>query len=383
MNIFVSKLATKIKVIKEKYEASGIDSGSTVLDDAADIDEDLYNSMQRWHVNSHMSDDDWSSLFDEIKDRLDVKEKFNVEKFPEVNRFLKHKFDSNNLRERFSISDIFAEEFELKVKRFYMDKIAERDEKDEFGELSLFEAFKPRDLLFYNKTFLPFAVFFTYSQKHESTVSTKCLMEDIFNIGSGTKRLDLFPEVNAYCHECCPEYESQFHRINLNIFKNQVQNNFRLPWPTEISESESEGENENPGQRANVYLSNNAFNPFLSDSDESSGKSSEDNSSKILVEVAASKIKPFRCKICPKSFSRKDFLLKHELIFHKPKNKVVPKFVCEPVDLITSFCREDQPKPTETSTNTSEVPSKNKMIKRPGQSSDKFKIRKSLRFDKS
>ena len=54
----------------------------------------------------------------------------------------------------------------------------------------------------------------------------------------------------------------------------------------------------------------------------------------------------FTCPKCDKLFSRGDFLSYHKMVFHKEKEvrkTVVPMFVDEGLDLMTTFCRESTP----------------------------------------
>jgi hypothetical protein len=415
MNKFVFKLQSKVKAVEEQYGPS-----SEEPNEASDSDnEPLFSSMQRWHENSHMQDDDWISCFDQIKGKLKIEASRLKDAPSDIVEMLNMKFDETSLQNKFCVSDIFSDKFLSCVKTFFEVKIAERDAgMDEFDEENIFEGWKSEDAILYTRTFLPFAVFYTYKEKHQDNEDKGCF-DDCFTIGSGSRRGDLFPEVNAYCKTCCIDYNLKFEFKNQKIFKMQMENKFNLLVNIEDSDSESDGKGDSDILIKNIVDDKNTlFNPFLSDSDEISSKDnyedekaeetitpkvnvfnpflgeSDELSSKDsteydkIQEVEESnshlqtnqKVKPFKCFVCPKCFSRENFLRMHTKIFHGKNKKVVAKFITEPVDLITSFCTEDSSneKPSIVATTKPRA----RKTKCSDSNSDKIKIRKSLRFDK-
>ena len=164
MNKFVFKLQSKVKAVEEQYGPS-----SEEPNEASDSDnEPLFSSMQRWHENSHMQDDDWISCFDQIKGKLKIEESRLKDAPSDIVEMLNMKFDETSLQNKFCVSDIFSDKFLSCVKTFFEEKIAERDAgMDEFDEENIFEGWKSEDAILYTRTFLPFAVFYAYKEKHQ------------------------------------------------------------------------------------------------------------------------------------------------------------------------------------------------------------------------
>ena len=165
MNTFVFKLQSKIKAVEEQYEHSSEEQTEAVANDSDD--KSLLASMQRWHENSHMKDDDWISCFDQIKVKLEIEESGLKDAPSDIVEMLNTKFDDTSLQNRFCISDIFSDQFMSCVKSWFEEKIAERDAcMDEFDERrNIFDGWKSEDAIFYSRTFLPFAVFYTLQGK--------------------------------------------------------------------------------------------------------------------------------------------------------------------------------------------------------------------------
>eukprot|EP00092_Neocalanus_flemingeri_P086276 GFUD01108691.1.p1 GENE.GFUD01108691.1~~GFUD01108691.1.p1 ORF type:complete len:417 (-),score=94.63 GFUD01108691.1:86-1279(-) len=397
MNDFVTKLRSKLMKIRSKYE-NVIDESSVeaLVDDEAQI----FYSMQRWHENSHLVDADWIELFNKIKMELVIEENFKLDQMPqELEDFLKSKFVNITGIGQFSVSDIFSDDFESSVKSYYSEKIADRKNSvDEFDVENVIEFGKQKDITFYKKTFLPLAVFKTYKEKHPETSDDKELMEDVFSIGAGSRRHDLFPEVNAYCQVCCPElWETKYQRLNLLIFRKQFENRFSLPIEPDSSDSEknTDSDSESVIEKIFVPRKDSVFNPFLSDletvSDDSNSDGEDDDDSDEEVE---SKLKKgaehdnvdeedtniditSKCSSCQKTFSREDFLELHCEIFHDAKKKVTMQFVSEPVELMTSFCK-DGPSKDKKAPVGKPVPVP---LREPVPV--KERIRRSLRYDKT
>lgn len=73
---FVNSLRTKQELLRTDYENTIVNSSD---DDEPQIlsDKDIsdFDTMCRWHKNSHMTECEWLRAFQQIADRLDVKEK--------------------------------------------------------------------------------------------------------------------------------------------------------------------------------------------------------------------------------------------------------------------------------------------------------------------
>ena len=418
------ELQAKIEAVKKMYDALIEDDGNDSV--VSEADNDLFTSAQRWHENSHVSDTEWICLFDQIKDKLVIKESALMTCPEEILDMLKSKFKETSWTKRFFISDLFSEQYLAHVKAFFEEKVDERDADDEFGELNIAQGWKCDDIPFYERTFAPVAIFYTYQAKHKN-VKEENLFEDCFTLGSGSKRDDLIPEVNPYCLRCNAE---MMKSKNIKIFKKQLANNFCLPNYKEYVSDSSDNEKE-VVQEEVVQLDlskTKVFNPLFSDSsssDESdnipsqsvTGKkltvfnpllsdTSADDLSEESDNQAASKVsnlKLFKCSRCHKTFSKEKFVLMHSSIFHK-KIVVIPEFVSEPVDMMTTFVCEDLPNSAvELKTKNGQNMEKRKQSKenKDGQKkqkvqrnpptnkktsdaySDKLRIRKSLQFDRS
>ena len=148
---------------------------------------------------------------------------------------------------------------------------------------------------------------------------------------------------------------------NIKIFLKQLKNNFNLPDYREDSEGKCAdiSEGDSPGS-----VVKKVFNPLLSDSSVSdhqelsnqkhtlmktvfnpllSASSEGELLENIMNKTCEEELKPYKCLICPKSFRKQKFVQIHSTIFHKTKRKVVvPEFVKEPVEMMTSFSVENQ-----------------------------------------
>ena len=355
-------------------------------------DQNTFSSCQRWHDNAHVSDDEWIVLFNEIKIKLEIKEKFKPEVIPhEVITFLKNKSLNETLLGQLSITNIFSEKFEACVKSFYNEKINERkNSRDEFDLENIFDWMKQEDVIFYTRTFLPLAVYFTYQEMHQET-SRRDILKDLFNIGAGSRRKDLFPEVNPYCTKCFSDkLGSNFQSFNLFVFRMQLENNFDLPIDKENESFESDSDADAVPNTSVDSVKKFHINPFFSDSlDSSAGddgkvafhgeESPADNDEKVAsdddddisadLELTSTVCIAFsnKCPICSKGFSKSKFVEMHKENFHSSRIKIVTQFVDEPEELMRTFCREDEP-----------IVKKRKFVE---SISTVQKIRKSLRFN--
>ena len=277
----------------------------------------LFSTMKRWHKNSHISTEDWKESFEIIKHSLDVRGKM---KLPEnLKIYLERKFSNTGLRTRFSICEIL--EFLVPDIKMLFDKMQAADsDSDEFEVDKLpGQAMLPEDVTFYQKEFLPYALFLTYSQRHPNDVR-ESLMDDIFTIGSGSLKQDLVPEVTALCTKCAKDEEFQdlstkdIEQFNIQILLKQIECNFEV-----LNASPCSSINPEIVEKTSFW-----FNPFSSDD---SGSSFNDDE-----EVK------HKCTLCFKEFTKDAFLAFHKEWFHKPATAV--QYVDEGEELMTSFHKE-------------------------------------------
>ena len=83
----------------------------------------------------------------------------------------------------------------------HLISLVDDDEEEELDIFHISSGVHPDDIPFFEKSFLPVALFNTYSEIHPNS-SRKALMNDVFSIGAGSKTEDLFPEVTALCCLC-------------------------------------------------------------------------------------------------------------------------------------------------------------------------------------
>ena len=223
-------------------------------------------------------------------------------------------------------------------------------------------------LLFIKKRFFPAALLYTYEMKHPETDQSE-LMKDLFTIGSGAMTMDLSPEVTGFCMDCCQERVPEktlnlmeVSRINLTVFIAQKADKFRsdMKHDSDTSEDEDSAVNKEASYQADENLeslldtkSDSAgeklsvfeFNPFAV---------SLESSPDILVDESEI-VRNHVCQYCKKAFSREEFVSLHIEILHESGKKVIPKFVMEGEEHITSFI---EAKSIEVSTSVKEVQQK-------------------------
>ena len=70
----LNDLRKKQELLRSDYEHFLIDP--KLQSESLDKDEvKLFNSMSRWHVNSHVTEDEWVMAFNKISVKMDVREK--------------------------------------------------------------------------------------------------------------------------------------------------------------------------------------------------------------------------------------------------------------------------------------------------------------------
>ena len=283
-------------------------------------EKNLFNSMSRWHINAHVSDEEWLECFEAVKHTLDVKEKMDpIDE--EFQSFLETKFHPKILKNQFSIA-AHLRSLESHVKQYYDEKLNKRleENEDEFDVENIFQGVKSEDGMFYLRVFLPAAIFRSYSIKHPN-VKRITLMHEAFTLGAGSRTEDLSPELTALCSFCSgsdPDFTSysveDIECVNKQVFLLQLQDRFHLQSRHSSSESSV---NTNDFKNEGFEL----FNPF----DASSSDSDE-------VEATS-----YPCTICTKSFSKHEYLKFHMECFHSKKTSLSVKYAAEADELITSF----------------------------------------------
>ena len=332
MGPFLRDLVLKSYAVHQEFQ-----SKTNEIDDIELNDEEksLFQSMQRWHANGHMLDEDWLSCFDKVKDRLDVKERMDPMDV-DFKSFLDSKFKASNIKEKFSVCEIF--EFLVnKIKAFYDVKIEARDLEEEnvFSIERIIQGLQAVDGTHYERVFLPSAIFFTYLEKHKNSGDRTDLMKDCFTVGAGSRQRDLFPEVTGLCRECKDSEsfsDSDLDIFNKKVFKLQLKNKFRSNFRRVDSSEESDNDDTtHVGSIARWY------NPFESDSDTdlSSGpldKSTDSSTGKILQHP---------CNKCSKVFSKEEFLDFHKDCFHRTDGNKT-RIVLVDSDISSVSCEESE-----------------------------------------
>ena len=339
--LFEERLKKKVHAVLSQYK-SKIDT------DASDVEieekyKELFKSMKRWHRNSHVSRDEWKAAFEKIKPSLDVRGKLLVP--TDLKLFLSAKFAKTNIKDKFNICELL--DFlvdDIRQYLMHLNSLVDDDEEEEFDIFHISSGVHPDDIPFFEKSFLPVALFNTYSEIHPNS-SRKALMNDVFSIGAGSKTEDLFPEVTALCCLCAVRLDLSnvfdTDQINKKILKEQISGNFRMPVSYDSSDSEVDM---GSCEASEVFKLDNGqfwYNPFSASSDESDLDLEElllkndSDGVECMTDVA------HKCNLCTKSFSREEFLTFHKGWFHKIKIS----YIDEGNELMKSFA--DKPGPSE------------------------------------
>ena len=322
----------------------------------------LFNSMERQHRNSHITPDDWLNAFDQIKSKLGTKEtqKDLSEKFA---LFLDSKF-AGSLEKQFSTPEIM-DHLEEPVWKYYKSLLDERDQVDEF-DFSLGGEIKQDDIFFFTRRFYPTALLLSYSLLHHMVEPTE-LMGEVFTIGYGSKTYSLFPEICGVCFDCISErFQSeklqklspeQIRLYNQHILKAQQKDWYAIgKYQSDSSSDEESTPEDNTAAKDDTTTPTNIrsscvssdkqslfeFNPFIVSTDINSsdsnvgGSKCDSNASQNVGQDLFS----HACIYCGKTFTKEVFVSMHVEIFHQSSKKVVPKFVCDGEDLMTTFVND-------------------------------------------
>ena len=340
MKTFAEDLYGKSQAVRREFGSKACEIENTDLSDK--YQKKLFDSMTRWHANGHMTQENWISCFDNIKGRLDVKGQMEPMK-SDFKNFLHSKFSVTSLTKGFSLTEMFSF-LEEDIKQLYDEKLKARDlDQGEFNLSKIWEGVAAEDGTFYQKVFLPSAIFFTYLEKHKGCGERKDLMQDCFTVGAGSKREDLFPEVTGLCRECATDEYKNFSELdietfNKKVFKLQVSNNFKCNYYRAQSDESDADEDTQCGI-------DRWFNPFDS-SDEEITEMIETVRSILDIEWEQEQEQSwYTCNMCTKQFSREEFLKYHKDWFHKTSNEtaVIGVTCPEPEELILSFSCEPGP----------------------------------------
>ena len=384
--IWRDDLKDKVARIKNEFKDI-IENKSLSTANLTEEENKLFLSMKRWHKNMHTGDDKWKDHLDTVirNELLNVKEK--MREIPKtLKSFLEMKFKKTNVKEQFVFHEMFDNVLRIIMETFESKLDDYRDEKDEFlFELNDIVCGTPsKDLLFYERVYAPAAVFYIYQINHEDHLIEEDLMEDIFTIGAGAKTYDLKPEITPLCPECEKTLTpDEIELINLNVFLKLKENKFKLNYASHSSKS-SESQNQFIDPRcelndgtcsseneelvvsmvvAGVSIARLRFNceqcskifssnEFLDFHKTLFHLEKRNEIFDLEINSAVSLEASFDCQTCDKVFSKEDFLKYHNSIFHViksggSKKTVVPMFVEEGMELMTSFCCETTPEMVE------------------------------------
>ena len=305
------KLSKKLELIVEKYVKE--DLLSLGDDKIATMNQSLFLSANRFHRNIHLSNSELVDKLSQVNQNamLSVKENMVIPKT--LKAFLNKKHRQTSHMGRLTINELF-EPLLPNILELYVEKLEIRDAGDEFGlddmEDSgdiekLFAGMGSKDLIFYEKTFRPAALYFVYKEIHKSNFSDEeVLMNDIFTMGAGAESYDLIPEIVATCSMCSSISSEQpgqvdIESLNRKVFNMQLKDKFHLEGLITSSDDSS-----NVGSQISEKVES-LFNPF--------GSSVEKNPENLNLHFEDL----FSCTVCPKQFTREDFLIYHKELFHK------------------------------------------------------------------
>ena len=313
------KLLKKVELIVEKYVKE--DLLSLGDDKIATTNQSLFLSANRFHRNIHLSNSELVDKLSQVNQNamLSVKENMVIPKT--LKAFLNKKHRQTSHMGRLTINELF-EPLLPNILELYVEKLEIRDAGDEFGlddmEDSgdiekLFAGMGSKDLIFYEKTFRPAALYFVYKEIHKSNFSDEeVLMNDIFTMGAGAESYDLIPEIVATCSMCSSISSEQpgqvdIESLNRKVFNMQLKDKFHLEGLITSSDDSSNISSSKEGSAVTQISEKveSLFNPFSS-----SVEKSPENINLPFEDL-------FSCTVCPKQFTREDFLIYHKELFHK------------------------------------------------------------------
>ena len=253
---------------------------------------------------------------------------------PDLVKFLEKKSKSENLKDQFSMLEIFDCVTE-KIEALYHEMLKERDsKKEEFDMENIVSGISTEDGQFFINFFLPSSILYMYQSFLESDLDMEVICNELFTIGAGSETWDFSPEINGICIKCAGDEfvglrtktREEIRQINIGVFKQQKKDKFAKLGPLSRADSESSAVLGNPFVDSDNDSSNKSHdmsevkhvNPFLD--------SEEDSDEEIFLDS---------CDICCESFPSPEFVTLHRQIFHS--NVIKTKFIDSPECLMTSF----------------------------------------------
>lgn len=315
-----SLLVKKIELIAKKYtDADNLAKISVKSISESESDLALFLGMERAHKNIHLTDTKLKAVLNEIdqKNLLDVKERMIIPKT--LKSFLNAKSKKASLQDQLVNFNEMLEPLLPQIKDLYDEKLRSRDCSDEFG-LDAIEnnydvgrltaGMHPDDSAFYWKFFVPAAFYFVYKEIHVSNCENELdLLSDLFSLGSGAKTSDLLPEITVACQMCASKFslgKESVDTLNKKVFYQQMVDKFMIDG---VHTSESDESDSSLASKTNLSDEESAFNPFATD------QLSEQAS------IHVDEVSVVACSLCPKTFSKFDFLEYHKSVFHKEESK--------------------------------------------------------------
>ena len=137
-------LMRKVRYIQLYYKTRDTEIDMEIV---TEKDQKLFESMQRWHLNAHVTDDEWFNIYERIKSKLKTPTQFNVEDLPDgLDQFVKSKMANKSLQNQFIVSEIFPDMMEYEILRYYRELIDKEKQGegdlDEFNEDEIFGSVK-------------------------------------------------------------------------------------------------------------------------------------------------------------------------------------------------------------------------------------------------
>ena len=226
---------------------------------------------------------------------------------PELMKFLDIQRKSGNLKDQFTVLDVF-DDIIPSIRELYDAKISkEEEDQEDFGEdLGLEDIVSGVPLrvgIFYHRVFLPHCIYYMYrGLLSKCSADPETLFKELFSIGAGSASHDLSPEVTAICDKCVEKKfpylflkdDTDIKRVNIEFYKCQVKDNFILNPNSGAEEGGSDDHISNPFDNSGI----------------------ENTSDWNIEDESDFKISQYVCEECFQSFPASDFLTLHVKVFH-------------------------------------------------------------------
>ena len=168
-------LCNKAKRVRKWYSRE-IQSVINTQSHSATEHTDLFASMNRWHLNSHIDNEIWIQKFKSITWKLGIEKKMLVDL--KLKKFINKKKKKTALVDRYKHPDLL--EILIPYIREAYDEAIEADE-EEFSEKVM--KISGEEQQFYLDFYEPSALLYTYKAVHTSSPVSD-LLEDLFSIGN-------------------------------------------------------------------------------------------------------------------------------------------------------------------------------------------------------